>query len=63
MADSVAAALNTLAKETLTLPREDEEQLQLFIADFFTTPDDYDDYSSGINYNEFHCIIKRAGYE
>ena len=34
MANSVAAALNTLVKEMLTLPRKDEEQLQLFIADF-----------------------------
>ena len=48
MADAVASALNVFMRDTVQLSPRDEEAMQSFIAEFFTSSADSDNKLSGI---------------
>ena len=54
MANAVATALNAFMHETVRLSPRDEENMQAFITDFFTSPEvDSDEELTGL-YNEYY---------
>ena len=60
MADAGATALNAFIQDGVRLSRQDEDNMQAFIADFFAAPDDSDDEISGtMNLNNPIIIINQ----